>query len=424
MARTPAGTLPQLRLHRRTGQAVVTLTNPRGSRRDYYLGKPGAAAQARYRGLLADWIRADKEFPAFKDGEPNDEPRTITDLVARFEAHAKAYYKRLDGTHTGEHLSIQRACSFLTEAHGSLHPVELGPKKLGELRDALVKRHFRCEKDPLGREKDGTGKTLSRNYINSVIRRIKQMFKWAEANELVPATTYHRLATVEGLKSGRSDVRETKGLQPVTEQQVRATVPGLSRQVAALVWFCWYTGARMGEAVQLATRHVNMRKSPWIFRPPQHKNLFRGKDRVIPIGKEAQAVLRPFLQVVPDRLWFRPCDALQERNAARLPDLPSERMKTRLARIARRRREDPKWTPGEAYSTNAVQIAIRRACDAAGVEPWTPHMLRHAALSRIREQRGLEAAAAIGGHWQLDVTQAYTKAAQAKLAIEVMRDLG
>ena len=48
----------------------------------------------------------------------------------------------------------------------------------------------------------------------------------------------------------------------------------------------------------------------------------------------------------------------------------------------------------------------------------------HAALSRIREQRGLEAAAAIGGHWTLDVTQLYTRAAQQKLAVEVMRDLG
>ncbi len=41
MVRTPTGSLPKLRLHRRTGQAVVTLTNPRGTRRAYYFGRPG-----------------------------------------------------------------------------------------------------------------------------------------------------------------------------------------------------------------------------------------------------------------------------------------------------------------------------------------------------------------------------------------------
>ena len=64
MARTPAGTLPVLRLHKKTKQAVVTLTNPRGSRRDYYLGKHGTEeSQQKYRKLLAQWIEGGRELP-------------------------------------------------------------------------------------------------------------------------------------------------------------------------------------------------------------------------------------------------------------------------------------------------------------------------------------------------------------------------
>lgn len=424
MARTTAGTLPSLRLHKKTGQAVVTLTNPRGSRRDYYLGKPGEDTKQRYQQLLAAWIAAGNEFPSQEASSEPDLPLTIRELTVRFERWAEEYYRRSDGTPTGEHLSIKRACDLLNARFGDLHHSAFGPGKLIELQEGLTRMRHHVERDDLGRERPGTGKTMSRCYINSVIRRIKQLFKWAEAQELVAPSTYHRLATVAPLKAGRSRARESSGLAPVTRQQVEATVAHLSRQVAALIWFCWHTGARMGEAVQLATRHVERKGDVWLFRPPQHKNVHRGQERVIPIGKEAQVVLRPFLQVVPDRRWFRPCDVVAEQNEQRMPELSERSRATREAKRARRRTPQPLRQPGEEYSTNAVQIAIRRVCERERIPLWTPHMLRHAALSRIREERGIEAAAAIGGHWTLDVTQIYTRAAQQKLAVEVMRELG
>ena len=36
MPAAPGSNIPDLRLHRPTGQAVVRLVNPRGGRRDYY----------------------------------------------------------------------------------------------------------------------------------------------------------------------------------------------------------------------------------------------------------------------------------------------------------------------------------------------------------------------------------------------------
>lgn len=425
MPATPGSKIPDLRLHRPTGQGVVRLVNPRGGRRDYYLGKFGSEeCKQKYQQVLARWIANGRELPTISVPVAGELPTTVRQLTERFLEWARTYYRRPDGTPSGEIKTLARACVFLNERHGNLDPQDFTPNKLRELRDQLVDRRFGVAKDAAGREIEGTGKSLSRNYINNVVRRIRQMFKWCESRELVSSSCYHRLASVGSLKAGRSNARETRGLAPVTEQQVRATVPRLSRQVAALVWFCWYTGARMGEAVQLATRCIDMKKAVWLFMPPQHKNMHRGKDRVIPIGKDAQAAIRPFMQVVPDRRWFRPCDVMAEHNAERMPDLNGKSLATRIAKNARRRKVEPGWAPGEEYTTNAVQIAIRRACVQGGVPIWTPHMLRHAALTRIREERGLEAAAAIGGHWTLDVTQLYTKAAQQKLAVEVMRDMG
>jgi integrase len=425
MPATPGSKIPELRVHRPTGQAVVRLVNPRGGRRDYYLGKFGSEeSKQRYQHLLARWIAEGRELPSMRVPVAGEIPSTVRQLTEQFLEWARTYYRRPDGTRTGEVRNLERACALLNERHGDLAPQDFTPNRLREMRDGLVDRRFRVSKDKAGKAIEGSGKCLSRNYINNVARRIKQMFKWCESRELVSASCYHRLASVGSLKAGRTNAKETKGLSPVTKQQVDATVPHLSRQVAGLVWFCWHTGARMGEATQLATRFLDMRKSVWLFTPPQHKNSHRGQDRVIPIGKDAQKAIRLFMQVVPDRRWFRPCDTMAELNAERMPDLTDKSTATRIAKNARRRKANPKRVPGEEYATNAVQIAIRRACNLAGVAPWTPHMLRHAALTRIREERGLEAAAAIGGHWTLDVTQLYTRAAQQKLAVEVMREMG
>lgn len=425
MPTLPGSKIPDLRLHRPTGQAVVRLVNPRGGKRDYYLGKHGTEdSRQRHQQLVARWIAGGRELPDVRVPIAGEIPNTIQDLTTRFLEWARGYYRHVDGTQTREVANLERACHLLTERYGKLHPQEFSPNKLRDFRDSLVDRRFGEEKGNDGKAIEGTGRRLSRNYINNVVRRIKQLFKWADSRELVPTASYHRLATVGSLQAGRSNARETEGLSPVTEKQVKDTVPHLPPQVAALVWFCWYTGARMGEAVQLATGFLDMKKPVWLFRPQQHKNLHRGKDRVIPIGAEAQKIIRPFMQVVPDRRWFRPCDVVAQINAERFPDLPAKRVETRRAKIARRRKAEPRRVPGEEYSTNAVQIAIRRACGKAGVPIWTPHMLRHAALSRIREERGLEAAAAIGGHWTLDVTQMYTRVAQEKLAIDVMKEMG
>ena len=45
---------------------------------------------------------------------------------------------------------------------------------------------------------------LARGVVNHRISRIKRMFKWAVAEELVPSAVFHGLQAVSGLRYGRS----------------------------------------------------------------------------------------------------------------------------------------------------------------------------------------------------------------------------
>src|SRR5207247_329911 len=52
-------------------------------------------------------------------------------------------------------------------------------------------------------------------------------------------------------------------------------------------------------------------------------------------------------------------------------------------------------------------VAITRACEAAGVEHFHPHQVRHLHATEVRRRYGLEAAQVLLGHSRADVTQVY-----------------
>ena len=79
----------------------------------------------------------------------------------------------------------------------------------------------------------GTG--WSRKVINKQVGRLKQMFRWATENELVPPSLYYGLRAVAGLQRGRSDAPETDPVKPVPMEFVDAILPHLALQVAAMV---------------------------------------------------------------------------------------------------------------------------------------------------------------------------------------------
>src|SRR5215467_4576570 len=87
---------------------------------------------------------------------------------------------------------------------------------------------------------------LCRNEVNRRTRLIVRMFKWAVADEMVPPAVHQALSTVEGLRKGECDVRETRKVKPVSDAYVDAVLPHVSRQVAAMIQLQRLTGMRPG----------------------------------------------------------------------------------------------------------------------------------------------------------------------------------
>src|SRR5688500_10525314 len=85
--------LPRYRLHRATGQAVVTLSG-----RDHYLGKHGSPeSRARYQRLIREFVNAGFRMPAEDPlgGYP------VAKLCDDFLSYAEGVYRHRDGSPTG-----------------------------------------------------------------------------------------------------------------------------------------------------------------------------------------------------------------------------------------------------------------------------------------------------------------------------------
>src|SRR5262249_36105192 len=121
--------------------------------------------------------------------------------------------------------------------------------------------------------------------------RVKRVFKWAVAEELVPPAVYQGLAAVAGLQKGRTAAREAEPVEPVEPAHVVAVLPFLSRHCRAMVELQRLTGMRPGEVGGLKPAEIARAAEPWVYRPDRHKTAHRGKVRVIPIGPRARALL-------------------------------------------------------------------------------------------------------------------------------------
>jgi integrase len=292
--------------------------------------------------------------------------------------------------------------------------VEIGPTALKVVRQKMVE--------------DG----LSRKLINQRVGRIKRMFKWGAAAELIPASIPQALAMVEGLRRGRTEARETKPVRPVDDWAVDATLPHLPAVVADMVRLHRFTGMRPAELCIMRPMDLDRSGDVWVYRPESHKTEHHGKERVVCIGPQAQEVLLRYLARDPAAYCFRPCDSEAKRLAAR-----HAARKISLScgnKPGSNRQRKPQRSAGACYTTHSYYYAIRRACDRAFPVPdtiadnpaevkkwqrahrWSPNQLRHSAATAIRREFGLEAAQVALGHAQANVTQVYAERDLAKAA--------
>ena len=73
----------------------------------------------------------------------------------------------------------------------------------------------------------------SRGVINHRVGRIKRVFKWAVAEEIVPPSVFHGLQAVSGLCYRRTGADQTEPVRPVPDLYVAAILPFVTPQVGA-----------------------------------------------------------------------------------------------------------------------------------------------------------------------------------------------
>jgi len=387
--------VPKYRKHRASGQAVVTIGG-----RDHYLGPYGTkASRIEYDRIITEWLANDRQPVVTRDEAP---ALTVTELIARYWRFAQSYYVK-DGRPTDSQDHIRLALRPLRKSYGHTPAVEFGPVALKAVRQRMLDA--------------GCG----RKYINTQVRRVVQMFKWAVAEELVPPSVLHALQAVPGLRKGRTTAPEGTGVEPVEDTIVDATLAHLGPIVADMVRFQRLTGCRPAEVCIVRPCDVRRSGDVWEYRPRIHKTEHCGRDRVILIGPKAQTVLAPYLLRPAEAFCFSPVEAvkkdLAERHANRSTPLSCGN------RPGTNRRRKPKRKPRARYDRDSYRRAIHRACDQAKVERWSPNRLRHSAGTEIRRRYGLEAAQVVLGHAKADVTQVYAER-DIELARRVIREVG
>ena len=387
--------VPRYRKHRASGQAVVELNG-----RTHYLGPHGTKASlAEYDRLIAEWLAHGRRLPT----EPEQRETIVTQLCVEYWKHAQHYYVK-NGKPTSEIAAIKTVLRDVRRLYGSTPVSEFRPSFLRAVRQAWIDRG------------------LARSTINQHCNRIRRMFRWGVGHEMVEPEILQKLEAVDGLRKDRGEARESAPILPVGDSDVETVLCHVSPIVADMLMFQRLTGCRPNEVCQLRPCDVDRSdRDVWQYRPPRHKTEHHDCSRVVFIGPQAQAILRPYLLRDSSSFCFSPAESeakrLAERHASRATPIGYGN------RPGTNKQARPKRTAKECYTTASYRRAIHRACDKAGVRRWSPNRLRHATATEIRKKHGLEAAQVVLGHTKANTTEVYAER-DMELAARVAKEVG
>lgn len=413
---------PAYRRQKRKKGTDLAFVEVAGDRR--YLGPYNSPESLdAYQQFLAEWKSSAGRFP-------QSDQTTVTELLGHFLEYARVYYCDADGELGQEYYNHRPVLRVLQEVAGRMAVAEFTPRVLKAVRQRMI---------DLG---------WSRRYINRQVVRIRSVFKWGVSEGLVPVDVHAALGTLGGLRSGRTEAVEKPPVRPVSNEQVQAVLPHLAPIVADMVWLQWLTGMRPGEVCIMRPKDIDLSGEVWFYRPSRHKTQFRGRQRIVPLGPQAQRIVQPYLDRAARAYLFSPAEADQQRRAAR--HACRKTPKSCGNRPGSNRRAKPARKPRDHYTTQSYGRSIAYGCEAAWPHPelsrlrksklsdsqkqelrewntrhrWSPNQLRHAAATRIRSVAGLEMARAILGHSTIAVTEAYYAEADMQKAAEVMTEIG
>lgn len=405
---------PDYKIHKASARAYVWFNGKRS-----YLGAAESPeSYEAYNRFIAD-LAANQGRPVLPadpirntSAAAPGKPVLIAHLMAAFlTAHQSVFSEK-------EFAHFRHAFRELRQLHAHTPVEKFGPRSLKLVREAMI-------------EAD-----LSRNVINKRIGRIKRLIKWGCSEELVPASVFHALQSVDGLRRGQSKAREREPVAPAPLEHIEALLQFLSPPLAAMVQVQYLAAMRPSEVCMMRVGDIDTSSEVWLYRPQSHKGTWREKDRIIAFGPKAVAVLKPFMDKpqnaylfssAESATWYQEQKHKQYEGKRKTPKYPSE-ARNEAKRKAKRHARKLKRQPGECYDkcsyNRALKYAFGRAAKAGMPIPeFFPYQLRHARATHIRATHGLEVSQLLLGHARCDVTQVYAQRDFSRL-IEVAKETG
>lgn len=324
--------------------------------------------------------------------EENQPPGQLSKSPSLYEL-AEQYLHWAEQYHTPKEFDSHQTAIFgLLSVYGSTVADEFGPRKL-----LALQKHFIDQK-------------WARSTVNKRINQVRQMFRWLVSREFLPVETYTALKTVVALRKGKSEAADPEPVQPASTESILAVLPHVSPTVSALIQTQWLCGMRPSDPLKMRPCDIDRSGDIWIYRPVEHKNQHRGQLLIKAIPKQAQTILEPLLDRAEDAHIFDPRESATwharqrwvKSKKKRRP--PSQAKRLRENRRAAAKRYDSRRS---FYTFHSYRQAVRRGCEAAQIEIWTPLQLRHAIATQIRQQLGQEAAQVWLGHANLSTTDIY-----------------
>ncbi len=399
---------PKYQIHKSSNRAFVWWKDKR-----HYLGVANSAESIEaYNQFVAEIARTRGLYDP--EREPTDNPADST-LIPSVGFLMATYLTRIQSeVSPKEFENITYSLRPLRKLHEHTPVDKFGPKALKQVRQEMINNG------------------LSRKVINQRIGRIKRMFKFGVAEEIVPSPILHALQSVDGLREGRTEAPDYEPIKPVSDEQIELLTPFLSPVVATMLKVQRLTGARPGEVCRMRAKDIDMSSEVWFYSPYQHKTRWRGKDRVIPIGPQAQVVLQPFLARSSEAYFFTPQESYDWFRENRTPDRPPRKTKIYPSELRQREKRKKRRRPNRRFkphfTTQSYDKAVEKAFERAqkvglNIEQFRPNAGRHARATEIRRVHGIEGAQVILGHAKADVTQVYAERDLQKAA-QIARESG
>ncbi len=249
--------------------------------------------------------------------------------------------------------------------------------KPAEIMRVLLERYQRH----LFYQRKTNGHPLSVTHQRTVLVQLRQYFRWlCHANYLQANPASELMLPRQGHRLPRYVLTPAEVATVLAKPDV-GTLTGLRDR--AMLEVMWATGLRRTEVVRLTQWDVNAELSTVFVREGKGK-----KDRVVPIGPEALAWVRRYVESVRSRFAMSPDDGVLFLGET-----------------------------GRGLEPDSLSILVKRYLVSAGLDvKGSCHLFRHACATAMMEGGAdTRFVQELLGHASLETTQIYTRVSIAKL---------